>query len=97
MTGLSCPIGLAKEVVIWADLVVLELRIDTPRGEWDQLDKLEDAISTFKAKIGTTLTGPPRHVYLARPSHGLAACGECGKPFSDPIHIKLSEGPEHGD
>src|SRR5690349_5522567 len=63
----------------------VHVRNDYPRDE------------ALLAEIDAALSAEPiaRHVYLARPasdnSKGLAACGDCGKPFSDPVHIKSVE------
>lgn len=37
------------DVIAWGELVIMELRIDSARGEWDRLDNLEDAINALKA------------------------------------------------
>ena len=42
---------IASDMATWARSVLLELRIDTPRGDWDVLDKLEDALPPLPGSI----------------------------------------------
>jgi hypothetical protein len=43
--------SLVSDLAIWAGLVIAELRIDTPLGEWDRLDKLEAAFNAARLPV----------------------------------------------
>lgn len=73
------PKSLIDDVIEWAELVIMELRIDSERGSWDRLDKLEDAVAALKASA-VEPSAPPAPLACAcigcarKPKHGECEC-----------------------